>query len=124
MSWPSLPRLTRPLAALALAGLTAGCFQPLYGDHAIGRRRQGGVGDKLASVDVAPIEAPNGTRLARVSVEVRNELIYQLTGGGARRGDQLPAGHQAQRSHHSGDRRHHTPRGRTYRITASTRAIR
>jgi LPS-assembly lipoprotein len=26
-------RALRPLAALALAGLVAGCFQPLYGEH-------------------------------------------------------------------------------------------
>jgi LPS-assembly lipoprotein len=68
-------RLTRLLLALALAGLTAGCFQPLYGSSTAG------VGDKLSAVDVAPINTPNGTRLARVGGEVRNELIYGLTGG-------------------------------------------
>ncbi len=31
-----------------------------------------------------PIDAPNGTRLARVGVEVRNDLIFDLTGGGRR----------------------------------------
>jgi LPS-assembly lipoprotein len=40
-----------------------------------------GVADKLSSVDVASIDAPSGSRLARVSVGVRNELIYDLTGG-------------------------------------------
>ena len=33
MWWPR-PSLTRLLAVLALAGLTAGCFQPLYGEQA------------------------------------------------------------------------------------------
>lgn len=81
MSWPDFPRLTRLLAALALAGLTAGCFQPLYGTQSpIGGNA--GVGDKLDAVEVAPIDSPNGTRLARVSVNVRSELMYQLTGGG------------------------------------------
>ena len=77
MWWPN--RLTRLCAALALAGLTAGCFQPLYSQQA----SVGGpaVGDKLSSVEVAPIDAPNGTRLARVGFEVRNSLIYDLTGG-------------------------------------------
>jgi LPS-assembly lipoprotein len=66
---------------VTLAGLTAGCFQPLYGDHAtVGSVR---IKDKLAGVDVAPIDAPNGTRLARISVAVRDQLIYDMTGGGA-----------------------------------------
>ncbi len=74
----SLPdRLARLLLALALAGLTAGCFQPLYGSAGGG----GAVSDRLSAVDVAPINTPNGTRLARVGGEVRNELIYGLTGG-------------------------------------------
>ena len=80
MWWPNAPHLTRLCAVLALAGLTAGCFQPLYGQQA----SVGGpaVTDKLSSVEVAPIDAPNGTRLSRVGVEVRNSLIYDLTGGG------------------------------------------
>ncbi len=81
MSWPDAPRLTRLLAALALAGLTAGCFQPLYGDRAM-VGSSSGVGNKMSAVEVVPIKTPNGTRLARVGVDVRNELMYQLTGGG------------------------------------------
>jgi LPS-assembly lipoprotein len=74
-------KLTRILAALALAGVTAGCFQPLYGEQsAVGGA---GIGDKLSSVEVAPIDAPNGTRLSRVGVEVRTNLMYELTGGSA-----------------------------------------
>jgi len=75
------PRLARLAAVLALAGLTAGCFQPLYGD----RTTLGGaeLNNKLASVDVAPINSPNGTRLARLGVAVRDQLMYELTGGGA-----------------------------------------
>jgi LPS-assembly lipoprotein len=81
MWWPDTQRWTRFLAVLALAGLTAGCFQPLYGDRAI----VGGAGlnDKLAGVEVAPVDAPNGSRLARVGVAMRDQLMYQLTGGGA-----------------------------------------
>ena len=74
MSW------LKPIAALMLAGLTAGCFQPLYGDKAVVGGN--GVSDKLSAVEVAPIDSPNGTRLARVGVNVRNELMYDLTGGG------------------------------------------
>ena len=88
MSWPNIqckipgkiPRLTRLLLALTLAGFTAGCFQPLYGDKTVGGA---GLGDRLSAVDVAPINTPKGTRLSRVGGEVRNELMFGLTGGGA-----------------------------------------
>jgi LPS-assembly lipoprotein len=73
-------RLTRIVAVLALAGLTAGCFQPLYGDKSV--VGGAGLGDKMSAVEVAPIEAPNGTRLSRLGVEVRNDLLFELTGGG------------------------------------------
>jgi LPS-assembly lipoprotein len=82
MWWPETQRWTRFLAVLALAGVTAGCFQPLYGDSAI-VGGGGGLNDKLASVEVAPVAAPNGSRLARVGVTVRDQLMYELTGGGA-----------------------------------------
>ena len=85
MWWPNQlsfrgGKLTRILAALALAGLTAGCFQPLYGTQ--GSVGGPAIGDKMSSVEVAPINTPNGTRLTRVGVEVRNALMYDLTGGG------------------------------------------
>ncbi len=79
MSWPDARALIRAAAALALAGLTAGCFQPLYGQHnAAGGER---VSDSLAAVDVKPIDTPNGTPLARVGVEVRDKLLFELQGG-------------------------------------------
>jgi len=43
---PKLPHLTRLLAAFALAGLTAGCFQPLYGEKAAGGA---GITDKMSA---------------------------------------------------------------------------
>jgi LPS-assembly lipoprotein len=86
MSWLETARLSRLqlaklVLAMSLAGLTAGCFQPLYGTQPAGGRA--GIADKLDTVEVAPVDAPNGTRLARIGVNVRNELIYALTGGGA-----------------------------------------
>jgi|SRR5579862_8995343 len=81
MSWPETPVLTRVLAIFALAGLTAGCFQPLYGDSNV--VATAGLDSKLSGVDVAPINTPNGTPIARVGVGVRNELLYDLTGGGS-----------------------------------------
>ncbi len=92
MSSSSAPRLVRQLTraalALALAGLTAGCFQPMYGSGAnspsAGASASGtsNVADQLSSVEVIPIEAPAATPLARLAVEVRNDLIFDLTGGG------------------------------------------
>jgi LPS-assembly lipoprotein len=64
-----------------LAGLAAtsgGCadgtgFRPLYGSAAVGGAN---VSEKLAAVDIAPIPGRVGQRL-------RNEFIYEATGGGA-----------------------------------------
>jgi len=71
----------RIVAIIGLAGLTAGCFQPMYGDH----KFSGGpsIVGKMSAVDVLPIDAPNGTRLSRVGGVVRDALIFDLTGGGA-----------------------------------------
>ena len=82
MWWPDkgAARLAARLAAvIAAAGLVAGCFQPLYGDHSL----TGGpsVRNKLGAVEVQPVEAPAGTPVARIGVETRNQLIYELTGG-------------------------------------------
>ena len=76
--------LCRTFFAFGLAGLVGGCFQPLYAEHPlpVGAAGHPGVVGQLRAVDVAAIDAPAGSRLARVSVNVRNELIYDLTGGG------------------------------------------
>jgi len=77
---PDARVLVRLCAVIGLAGLTAGCFQPLYGDGKV--VPTAGLGDKLGTVEVKKIDAPNGTRLARLGIEVRNDLIFNLTGGG------------------------------------------
>lgn len=80
---PEKSAICRRLAAItmvvALAGLTAGCFQPLYGERPV----TGGpdIRSQFSGVDVVPIDAPNGTPAARLAVEVRNALIFDLTGG-------------------------------------------
>ena len=72
----------RVLAVMGLAGLTAGCFQPMYAERAVlGSAAAPAIADKMSSVEVAEIKAPNGSRLARLAVEVRNGLIFDLTGG-------------------------------------------
>jgi LPS-assembly lipoprotein len=69
----------RLTAAMALAGLTAGCFQPLYGEHTFAGGP--GVGAALKHVTVAQIVAPPGTPSARLAVELRNELTFMLDRG-------------------------------------------
>jgi LPS-assembly lipoprotein len=75
-------RVIRAAAALAIAALAGGCFQPLYGE----RSSVDGapvLRDQLSAVDVLQIEAPKGTDEARLAVEIRNALLFDFTGGGA-----------------------------------------
>jgi len=67
----------RLLAVAALAGLTAGCFQPMYAEHADGTP---GLREKLMGIELPPVEKPNASREARVGVEVRNALAFKLYG--------------------------------------------
>ncbi len=61
------------------ACLLAGCFQPLYGEHSVG----GGpsIRAALSTVDVSQIPAPNGTPEARIAVDIRNALLFNLNNG-------------------------------------------
>jgi len=72
-------RVARLAAALAAAGLLAACFQPLYGDRSV--TGSPALRTALQAVDVLQIEAANGTQEARIAVEVRNSLLFELTGG-------------------------------------------
>jgi LPS-assembly lipoprotein len=72
-------RALRLMTVMALAGAVGGCFQPLYGTASVGDGP--GLRERLAAVEVAQIPAPNGTELARVAVETRNQLLFGLTGG-------------------------------------------
>jgi LPS-assembly lipoprotein len=80
MWWPDMRFLARFAIVLALAGLNAGCFQPLYGDSAV--VHTAGLDNRLSGVKVEPVNTPNGTSIARVGVKMRDDLIYDLTGGG------------------------------------------
>ena len=79
-------RLVRLAAPFAFAGLLAGCFQPMYGEHSIA----GGpnIRSAMRSVDVSQIPAPAGSPEARIAVETRNALVFDLNGGAA--GPTLP----------------------------------
>jgi LPS-assembly lipoprotein len=76
VAWPA-----RLAVVLAAAGLTAGCWQPLYG---AGPGPGGeGVQDKFAAVDIPPINAPKGTPTERVAIGMRNALQFDLHNGGS-----------------------------------------
>ena len=83
MWWPDKAlnkrRFARLAAVFAVASLCAGCFQPLYGTNSA--VNGAAVKAQLGSIEILPIEAPNGTPIARVANEVRNALIFDLTGG-------------------------------------------
>lgn len=65
-------------AVLAVAGLVAGCFEPLYGRNpSLGDES---IRDKLAEVLIAPIPARQGTPQARIAVGMRNALQFDLNG--------------------------------------------
>ena len=78
-------RLALRLAGVGAAGaMVAGCFQPLYGDASFtASSTSPSVAATMATVDVNQIAAANGTPLSRIAVEVRNKLLFNLTGGGA-----------------------------------------
>ncbi len=75
---PAWGRLARLAVVLAAAGMTAGCFQPLYGTQP--SVATDSVRDKLAQIDVPVIPAPKGQPAARVAVALRNSLQYGLNG--------------------------------------------
>ncbi|GAB4070182.1 hypothetical protein KHC28_08695 [Ancylobacter sonchi] len=80
MSSPDFPRKAAPsrrrLIALAgvvlLSGLTTGCFRPMYANST--NEAGTGLQDQLRDVEVVFAQG-------RVSNEVRNDLIFALTGG-------------------------------------------
>lgn len=69
----------RIAAVLALAGLNAACFQPLYATRSV----NGGVpiGSALAQVQVERIQVPNGSPESRLALEIENALDFELHGG-------------------------------------------
>src|SRR3978361_227290 len=68
----------RLLVVAALSALTAGCFQPMYAAHTDGTPA---LREKLMGVDLPPVDKPNGSREARLGVEIRNALAFKLYGG-------------------------------------------
>ena len=77
MSLAKIRIAARLLAVAALAALTAGCFQPMYAEHADGTPA---LREKLMGVELPPIDKPNASREARLGVEIRNALAFKLYG--------------------------------------------
>ena len=77
MSSAKLRIAVRLIAVAALAALTAGCFQPMYAEHADGSPA---LRDKLLTVDLPPVDKPNASRDAQIGVEIRNALAFKLYG--------------------------------------------
>jgi len=63
----------------AVASLTGGCFEPLYGTRP--SLSSESVRDKLAAVEIPTINAPKGTPAGRIAVGMHNALQYNLNGG-------------------------------------------
>jgi LPS-assembly lipoprotein len=76
----SIRQLLRVSVVLATGALAAGCFQPLYGTGSDPIRP--GLRDVLSSVDVIQIDAPANSSEARLAVQIRNDLLFNFTGGG------------------------------------------
>jgi len=72
-------RLAQLATAVALASLSAGCFEPLYGTHPSAESET--ERDRLAGVDVVRIPAQHGSPTERLAVELRNAVQYDLNGG-------------------------------------------
>ncbi|WP_420135299.1 LPS assembly lipoprotein LptE [Rhodopseudomonas sp.] len=75
------PAVAKVIARLALAVVLtaplAACFQPMYADRGDGSPT---LRDKISAVEVPPLNLPNGSRNARIGVEIRNALMFKMYG--------------------------------------------
>jgi LPS-assembly lipoprotein len=76
---PVAGHLARLAIVFAAAGLTAGCFEPLYANRPTAGIDN--VHDKLAAVELAPATTRPGAPDARITVAMRNTLQFDLNGG-------------------------------------------
>ena len=76
----SVKRLLHVPIVLFSAALLGGCFQPLYGTSTETGRP--GVRDALSAVEVEQIPAAANTSEAPLAVQIRNDLLFNFTGGG------------------------------------------
>jgi LPS-assembly lipoprotein len=79
MSWFKT-RIAARLAMIAvLAAATAGCFQPMYAERSLDGTSSA-LRDKLQGIEVPQLNLPNGSREARVGLEIRNALMFNMYG--------------------------------------------
>jgi LPS-assembly lipoprotein len=78
LQWRRAGLLARVAVILAAAGLTAGCWAPLYGRPTPDSES---VHDKLAEILVVPAAVPRGTPVERIAVGMHNALQFDLSGG-------------------------------------------
>jgi LPS-assembly lipoprotein len=78
MSWFDKRIAARLAVVAALAAAVAGCFQPMYAER--GLNGEPALREKLQGVEVPPMNLPNGTREARLGVEIRNALMFNMYG--------------------------------------------
>jgi len=73
--------MVRLAIVIASAVLAAGCFQPLYGERSI--TGSPALRESLSAVDIQPIDVPAGGTDTRMAVQIRNDLMFNFTGGSA-----------------------------------------
>jgi LPS-assembly lipoprotein len=76
----SVSRFRHVPIVLLLAALLGGCFQPLYGTGSEPGRPA--VRDALSAIDIQQIDAAANTSEAPLAVQIRNDLLFNFTGGG------------------------------------------
>ncbi len=78
-AWLPVRRIAALVVVLTTAGLTAGCWEPLYGSRpAINAE---GVQGKFAAIDIPPIKARKGSPAERLAVGMFNALQFDLHNG-------------------------------------------
>ena len=77
MSSAKIRIVARLMIVAALAATTAGCFQPMYAEHADGSPA---LREKLAGVELPQLKYPNASQEARLGVAIRNALAFKLYG--------------------------------------------
>jgi len=76
----SVNRFRHVPIVLLSAALLGGCFQPLY--SASTETGRPAVRDALSAIDIQQIDAAANTSEAPLAVQIRNDLLFNFTGGG------------------------------------------
>ena len=77
----SCGRFARLALVLATTVLVAGCFQPLYGERSASGAPA--LREAFSAIEVLDVAAPANSSEARLAVQLKNELLFNFTGGGS-----------------------------------------